>query len=44
MEQGSHDDLLNVEDGVYKNLVQMQSHRLEEGTEKFPIILLIPSF
>nr|CAB3219616.1 multidrug resistance protein 1A-like [Phallusia mammillata] len=31
MEQGSHDDLLKVENGIYQNLVHMQSYTAEEG-------------
>jgi len=31
MEQGSHDELLKIEDGIYQNLVHMQSYTADEG-------------
>lgn len=34
LEQGSHDDLLKVENGIYQNLVNMQSYSAEEGEYK----------
>ena len=30
MEQGSHEELLKIQDGVYSNLINMQSGREEE--------------
>ena len=31
VEQGTHEELLQVENGVYQNLVHMQSYSAEEG-------------
>ena len=34
MEQGSHEELLKIRDGVYSNLINMQSGREEEESKE----------